>query len=41
MQRERILTYRLRGSRIADAQAAALAAHWQKYGLTEAMCHLI
>ena len=34
MQRERILTYRLRGSRITDAQEAALAAHWQKYGLT-------
>ena len=33
MQRERILTYRLRGSRITDAQEAALAAHWQKYGL--------
>ncbi|MFM8621183.1 MAG: tRNA (guanosine(46)-N7)-methyltransferase TrmB [Candidatus Nanopelagicaceae bacterium] len=34
MQRERILTYRLRGSRITDAQEAALQAHWQKYGLT-------
>jgi tRNA (guanine-N7-)-methyltransferase len=34
MQRERILTYRLRGTRITDAQEAALAAHWQKYGLT-------
>ena len=33
MQRERILTYRLRGSRITDAQEAALQAHWQKYGL--------
>ena len=33
MQRERILTYRLRGSRITDAQEAALAAHWVKYGL--------
>lgn len=33
MQRERILTYRLRGSRITDAQEAALAAHWPKYGL--------
>ena len=33
MQRERILTYRLRGSRITDAQEAALAAHWRKYGL--------
>jgi tRNA (guanine-N7-)-methyltransferase len=33
MQRERILTYRLRGSRITDAQEAALAAHWKKFGL--------
>lgn len=33
MQRERILTYRLRGSRITDAQEAALQLHWQKYGL--------
>ena len=33
MQRERILTYRLRGNRITDAQEAALQAHWQKYGL--------
>ena len=33
MQRERILTYRLRGSRITDAQEAALQAHWPKYGL--------
>ena len=33
MQRDRILTYRLRGSRITDAQEAALMAHWQKYGL--------
>jgi tRNA (guanine-N7-)-methyltransferase len=33
MQRERILTYRLRGSRITDAQEAALSAHWPKYGL--------
>ncbi len=33
MQRERILTYRLRGSRITDAQEAALAAYWPKYGL--------
>ncbi len=33
MQRDRILTYRLRGSRITDAQEAALIAHWQKYGL--------
>ena len=34
MQRDRILTYRLRGTRITDAQEAALQAHWQKYGLT-------
>lgn len=33
MQSERILTYRLRGNRITDAQEAALFAHWQKYGL--------
>lgn len=33
MQRERILTYRLRGNRITDAQESALQAHWQKYGL--------
>lgn len=33
MQSERILTYRLRGNRITDAQEAALEAHWQKYGL--------
>jgi tRNA (guanine-N7-)-methyltransferase len=33
MQRERILTYRLRGNRITDAQEAALMAHWEKYGL--------
>ena len=33
MQSERILTYRLRGNRITDAQEAALQAHWQKYGL--------
>ena len=33
MQRDRILTYRLRGTRITDAQEAALQAHWQKYGL--------
>ena len=33
MQRDRILTYRLRGNRITDAQEAALQAHWQKYGL--------
>lgn len=33
MQNERILTYRLRGNRITDAQEAALQAHWQKYGL--------
>lgn len=33
MQRDRILTYRLRGSRITDAQEAALQAHWQKFGL--------
>ena len=33
MQRKRILTYRLRGSRITDAQEAALQLHWQKYGL--------
>ena len=34
MQSERILTYRLRGNRITEAQEAALKAHWQKYGLT-------
>ena len=34
MQSERILTYRLRGNRITDAQEAALEAHWQKYGLS-------
>ena len=33
MQRDRILTYRLRGSRITAAQEAALMAHWKKYGL--------
>lgn len=33
MQSERILTYRLRGNRITEAQEAALNAHWQKYGL--------
>ena len=33
MQRERILTYRLRGNRITEAQEAALNAHWKKYGL--------
>lgn len=33
MQRDRILTYRLRGTRITEAQEAALKAHWQKYGL--------
>ena len=33
MQRDRILTYRLRGSRITDAQEAALMAHWEKFGL--------
>lgn len=33
MQRDRILTYRLRGNRITEAQEAALAAHWEKYGL--------
>lgn len=33
MQRDRILTYRLRGNRITEAQEAALFAHWQKYGL--------
>ncbi len=33
MQSERILTYRLRGNRITDAQEAALKAHWEKYGL--------
>ena len=33
MQNERILTYRLRGNRITEAQEAALSAHWQKYGL--------
>ena len=34
MQRDRILTYRLRGNRITEAQEAALFAHWQKYGLS-------
>lgn len=33
MQRERILTYRLRGNRITEAQEAALMAHWERYGL--------
>ena len=33
MQSERILTYRLRGNRITEAQEAALKAHWEKYGL--------
>ena len=33
MQRERILTYRLRGNRITEAQEAALKAHFIKYGL--------
>ena len=33
MQSERILTYRLRGNRITEAQEAALNAHWKKYGL--------
>ena len=33
MQSDRILTYRLRGNRITEAQEAALNAHWQKYGL--------
>ena len=33
MQSERILTYRLRGNRITEAQEAALNAHWQTYGL--------
>ncbi len=33
MQRDRILTYRLRGNRITEAQEAALSAHWQRYGL--------
>jgi len=34
MQSERILTYRLRGNRITEAQEAALKAHWEKYGLS-------
>ena len=33
MQSDRILTYRLRGNRITEAQEAALNAHWQKFGL--------
>jgi tRNA (guanine-N7-)-methyltransferase len=33
MQSDRILTYRLRGNRITEAQEAALNSHWQKYGL--------
>ena len=33
MQSERILTYRLRGNRITEAQEAALKARWEKYGL--------
>ena len=33
MQSDRILTYRLRGNRITDAQEAALKEHWRKYGL--------
>lgn len=33
MQRDRILTYRLRGNRITEAQESALNAHWQKFGL--------
>ena len=33
MQSDRILTYRLRGNRITEAQEAALNAHWKKYGL--------
>jgi tRNA (guanine-N7-)-methyltransferase len=41
MQRERILTYRLRGNRITQAQEAALMAHWEKYGLpTEPLLNL-
>lgn len=37
MQRDRILTYRLRGTRITEAQEAALKAHWKKYGLPNAV----
>ena len=33
MQSDRILTYRLRGNRITEAQETALNAHWKKYGL--------
>ena len=33
MQSDRILTYRLRGNRITEAQESALNAHWKKYGL--------
>ncbi|MEY4444691.1 MAG: hypothetical protein RL301_770, partial [Actinomycetota bacterium] len=33
MQRERILTYRLRGNRITAHQEAAFNAYWEKFGL--------
>mgnify|MGYP003328757401 CR=1 FL=1 len=33
MQRERILTYRLRGNRITSHQEAAFNAYWPKFGL--------
>ena len=35
MQRERILTYRLRGNRITAHQEAAFNAYWEKFGLPD------
>ena len=35
MQRERILTYRLRGNRITSHQEAAFNAYWEKFGLPD------
>ena len=41
MQRERILTYRLRGNRITSHQEAAFNAYWAKFGLpNEGAIHL-
>lgn len=35
MQRERILTYRLRGNRITSHQETAFNAYWEKFGLSD------